>query len=160
MRGNHPGFLSLLLVPVELPEDEEANGAGASAIRDLRAVGDEDRLARPRLDALDIAYHFELALLHEQHLVVPERPVGKLGVFCELHVAATEFGSARVCDRTRQLHAGHELGERKVMVGEQFHRHAVTAFNCAPEAFSPSVEASWLRLCIDSSSAACRGEMC
>src|SRR5205809_2130410 len=160
MRGNRPGFLSLLFVPIELPQHEEADGAGFAPIRNLLAVGDEDRLARARLDALATADDLELAVLNEQHLVVLERPVRKLGVFCELHVAAPELRRARVGDRTRQLHAGHELGERKVVVGEQFYRHAVTAFNCAPEASSPSVEASWSRLCIDSSSAACRGETC
>src|SRR6266581_2032050 len=160
MRGNHPGFLSFLfLVPIERPQHEEADGAGLAPIRNLRAVGDEDRLTFIRLHAPAIADYLQLSRLHEQHLVVLERPVGELGVFCEFHVATTELGRARVGDRTRQLHAGHELGERKVVVGKQFYRHAVTVFKGAPEASSPSVEARWSRLCIDSSSAAWRGEI-
>src|SRR5467141_1142828 len=92
MRGNHPGFLSFLfLVPIERPQHEEANGAGVSAISDLRALGDEDRFAGAGLHALAIADDLELALLHEQHLVVLERPVGELGVFRELHIAAPEL---------------------------------------------------------------------
>src|SRR6266581_1536081 len=161
MRGNHPGFLSFLfLVPIERPQHEEADGAGLAPIRNLRAVGDEDRLTFIRLHASAIAEYLQLSRLHEQHLVVLERPVGKLGIFCELHVAAAELCRARMRDRACQLEPGHELAERKVVVSKQLHRHAVTAFNCAPDAFSPSVEASASRLCIDSSSAACRAETC
>src|SRR2546429_642986 len=93
-------------------------GAGRARIRALRAVGDGDCLALIRPPAPAIADYLQLARLHEQRLVVLERPVGKLGIFCELHVAATELCRARMGDRACQIESGHELAERQVVVGQ------------------------------------------
>src|SRR5436309_15386033 len=84
MRGNHPGFVSLLFVPIERPQHEEANGAGFAPIRNLLAVGDEDRLALIRLHAPAITDYLQLARPHEQHRGVLERPARKLADCREL----------------------------------------------------------------------------
>src|SRR5712691_5546215 len=110
-----------LLVPIEGPQDEEAQGAGATPVGHLGAFWNEDRFAGPRHRISAVARDRQLAGLDEEHLVVGEGPVGEFGVLGEPHVASAQLRRARTRDRASQLQAGDELLERNVTVGQQLH---------------------------------------
>src|SRR5207237_1190269 len=97
------------LVPVERPEDEEADSALFALVSHGCALWDEDRLANAGQRALAVLHDFQPPRLDEQHLVVLERPGPELGLLAVAHVTAAELGRARRRDRAREVDPGDKL---------------------------------------------------